>query len=161
MARMASKLVAVILGVVIAGVLLGTVFPIGLNQVNEDNTYNVTLENNTETTIQANLNATLTGAGESTTDTATIKLEDTEDGSTESNTIDNGTTVSYTTLTGGTVNVTLNNVDTTVSPDIAEVTMDVPKDFAWDSGSKSIYSVFGIFLIIVPLIVLAKQALKA
>lgn len=151
----------VILGVVIAGLLLGYVFPVGLNAVNEDPTYNLTQDEGTEYQVQERLNSTVTnsyapGAG----DNATVQLKDTQTGTTVSKTIDNGTTVQYTGLEGGYVNVTVNDI-TSASPNTIGLEYQVEQGFAWDDSSQTIFSTLGIFLVIVPLIVLAKLTMAA
>lgn len=154
-----QKMMKVILGVVIAGMLLGYVFPVGMSAVNEDPTYNKTLEEGTETEIQAQLNATATSI-DPTEDQITLEVKDTETGTTESQTISNGSTVQYTTLEGGWVNATVNSVDSG-TPNTTDVEFEVEQGYAWDDSSQSIFSILGIFLILVPLIVLAKEAMEA
>lgn len=154
-----NKMTKIILGVVIAGLLLGYVFPVGLNAVNEDPTYTLTQDEGTEYVVQERLNATATTV-DATNDEVTLQLKDTQTGTTESQTISNGSTATYSTLEGGTVNVTVTDT-TSGTPNTATLDYEVEQGFAWDDNSQTIFSVLGIFLVIVPLIVLAKLAMRA
>lgn len=156
-----NKMTKIILGVVIAGLLLGYVFPVGLNAVNEDPTYTITSDESEEVNVQERLNATVTSSDTTTSpDQATIKLEDLQTGTTETQTIENGSSAEYSTLEGGTVNVTVTDV-TSGSPNTVTADYTVEQGFAWDDNSQTIFGVLGIFLVIVPLIVLAKIAMRA
>lgn len=154
-----ERMTKVILGIVIASILLGYVFPVGLNAVNDDPSYEVNLEQGNETVIQERLNATATDVN-ATSDEATIEVKDTQTGTTETQTISNGSTVQYNGLEGGYVNVTVNSVNSG-SPDNVDTTFVVEQGFAWSDASQRIFGVLGLFLILVPLIVLARQTMSA
>lgn len=153
--KIANKMITVILGIVIAGLMLGFVFPTGLNAINEDPSYTVNSSVSEQISVDTKINATITDATSGTS--ATVQLTDTETGDTESKVINVGENATYTTLPGGEVSATVNSATATS----AEVTYQPDKDYGWSDGSKSIYSVLGIFFVIVPLVVLAKMAMKA
>lgn len=156
--ELGNKMIGLVLGVVIAGLMLGYVFPIGLNQVNEDPTYEgVSIDEGEEVEIESALNASVTS---STADSdATIELTDTETGDTSSQTINEGDSATYE-LESGTANVTVNSVDSG-TPNTVNADFTVDKGFGWDDGSQSIFGVLGIFLVLVPLIALTKMAMDA
>lgn len=153
-----NKMMKVILGVVIAGLMLGYVFPVGLNQANADPTYSITQDEGVEVTVQERLNSTVTTSSSGTS--ATIELKDTQTGTTESQTINVGDTAQYNTLEGGYVNVTVDAVNSG-TPNTIEATYTVEQGFAWQDSSQTIFGIVGLFLVIVPLVVLAKQAINA
>jgi len=147
----------VILGVVIAGLMLGYVFPVGLNQVNEDPTYSVTLDEGNEEVVQEGVNTTVTSstAGSS----ATIEVVDTQTGDNVTKTINVGDSAQYE-LDSGYVNVTVNSVNSG-TPNTVNADYTVEQGFAWSDGSRSIFQILGLFLVIVPLVVLAREAMRA
>jgi len=155
---MANKMTKVILGIVIAGLMLGYVFPVGLNAINENPTYDVTTEEGVQTQVSGPLdvNVTSSTAGSS----ATVELINTNTGDTESNSVNVGETVEYTQIEGGTANVTVNSVESG-TPNTIGLGIETNTGFGWSGASQSIFSVIGIFLVIVPLVVLAREAMNA
>lgn len=157
-----DKMTKIVLGVVVAGLMLGYVFPVGLNAINENPTYEVTADENVQTQITGPLefNVTSSTVGSS----ATIELINTDTGDTESQTINEGNSVEYNNIDGGTVNVTLEAVNSggeTTAPNVIGITAETGTGFGWSGASKSIFGVIGIFLVLVPLIALAKEAMDA
>lgn len=155
---MGKRMMKVVLGVVIAGLLLGYVFPVGLNAVNAPQEYSITQDESSEVVVQERLNSTVTASSAGTS--ATIELKDTQTGTTESQSINVGDTATYSTLEGGTVNVTVDAVNSG-TPNTINATYEVEQGFAWDDSSQTIFQLLGLFLVIVPLVVLARQAMKA
>jgi hypothetical protein len=159
MPDLGQKMTMAVMGIVVAGLLLGYVFPVGLNAVNEDPTYSLTVDEGTEVEVQERLNATATTV-DATNDEVTLQVKDTQTGTTESQTIQNGSTAQFSTLEGGFVNVTVTDTNTG-TPNSTTLDFEVEQGFAWDDSSKSIFSVLGIFLVLVPLVVLGRMAMQA
>lgn len=151
-------MIPVVLGVVVTGLMLGYVFPVGLNAVNENPTYDVTLEEGTQQQIKGELSATVTSSTAGSD--ATVELENTDTGDTESQTINEGETATYTNLDGGVVNVTVVSV-TSGTPNTVDAEIEPETGFGWSQGSKSVFGVLGLFLVLVPLVVLAREAMNA
>lgn len=154
-----KKMISVILGVVIAGIMLGYVFPVGLNSLNEDPTYNLTQEDNTQYQVQESLNSTVTSSSSGTS--ATIQLTDTTTGATETQTINVGESAEFNSLDGGYVNVTVDSVVDTGTANETTADYQVEQGFGWSGGAQNIFGVLGIMLVLVPLIALAKSAMNA
>jgi len=87
-------------------------------------------------------------------------LINTNTGDTESNSVNVGETVEYTQIEGGTANVTVNSVESG-TPNTIGLGIETNTGFGWSGASQSIFSVIGIFLVIVPLVVLAREAMNA
>ena len=68
----ANKMTKVILGTVIAGLMLGYVFPVGLNAINEDPTYDITADEDVNTEISSPLYVNVTDTNPGTD--ATVEL---------------------------------------------------------------------------------------
>jgi len=154
MANMSQKMIAVVMAVVISGLLLGYVFPVGLDALNDDVTYDYSVDNQTTTEVVSGLELTVNGVTADTS--ATIELNDTETGTTEEYTINEGDTQAYTQLNQD-VNVTLDNATATT----ATGTVSTETGYGWSDGSKSVYGALGIFLVLVPLVVMARLAMDA
>lgn len=158
MARQKVKaMVGVVLALVIAGVLIGYLLPIGINSVEQPETINQTQDVSTTYEIDAQLNSTVTAVSDGAN--ATVELTDLSSSTTQSQTIDVGSTASYD-LPGGTVNVTVNSA-TAGSPGTADLTYEVPNDFGWDGGAKSLFGLLPLFLVLVPLVVVVGWAMDA
>lgn len=152
-----KAMVGVVLALVIAGVLVGYVLPIGINSVESPDTFNETQDVSVTYEVDAQLNSTVTSVNDGVN--ATVELYDESSDTTTSQTIDVGSTASYD-LPGGTVNVTVNSA-TAGSPDTASLTYEVPNDFGWDDGAQSIFGLIPLFLVLVPLVVVVGWAMKA
>lgn len=160
--REMTALIGVIVAITFGGIIISALLPVGINQINEDDTYNQTLVEGTETEIiNGKLNATVTSSSTTTSpDQATIELKNVVDDNTASNTVQNGTTTSYT-LDGETINVSVTDVDSTVSPNETTTSITVPPDFGWSDTSKTIWALFPLFFVLVVLLVVIGWAMRA
>lgn len=146
----ASKIITAVLGVVIAGILLGYVFPVGLDAANQDPTTNITQNVSKDYEVTNEVVSNVTGVSSS---GANITLNDT-------NTAESA---SYTDLSAGdtkTVNwqggdITLEVISVDTSANTAEVKYDYPADYGWSDSESQIFDILPIFLVLVPLAVLA------
>lgn len=155
--QMTVKLVGLVLALVIGAVLIGNVLPVGINETTQDNTYNLTQDEGTEyVVVDGKLNSTVTAS--SAGSSATIELKDVETGTTVSNSVNVGSTVTYT-VEGNDVNVTVNSV-TSGTPNTVDVTYDVPPDYGWNDSTKSLWGLVPVFLILGALVLLAGITLR-
>ena len=157
----ARKILGVLIALLIGGVLVAQLLPVGINQVNEPTVVNETIDNGTtETIISGKLNATVveTNASASPQNT-TIQLTDLTASESVTHTIDNDTTQTFA-LSGGDVNVTVTDI-TAGSPDTVSASYSVPTDFAWSDSSQAIWAIIPLFLVLVPLAVFAGWAMDA
>lgn len=152
-----KAMVGVVLALVIAGVLIGYLLPIGINSVEQPETINQTQDVSVTYEIDAQLNSTVTSVNDGVN--ATVELYDESSDTTQSQTIDVGNTATYS-LPGGDVNVTVNSA-TAGSPDTADLTYEVPNDFGWDDSAKSLFGLLPLFLVLVPLVVVVGWAMDA
>lgn len=145
---MASRVMGIVIVAAVAAILLGGVFPVGIDIMVTDDSQQLTQNEGTTYEVdQFETNATSV----SSTD-ATIEL--TYDGTTTSNTISEGSSQVYN-LEGGDVNVTVNSVDTSTSPNSTTVTYEYATDFGWPGAVGTIFSSLVYFLILLPLAALA------
>jgi hypothetical protein len=152
-----KAMVGVVIALVIAGVLVGYLLPIGINSVTQSETINQTQDVGTTYEIDAQLNSTVTSVSAGVN--ATVELYDESSGTAQSQIIDVGSTATYD-LPGGDVNVTVNSASSG-SPDTADLTYEVPNDFGWDDGAKSLFGLLPLFLVLVPLIVVVGWAMRS
>lgn len=159
--QMTAKIVGLVLALVIGAILIGNVLPVGINAVEQNQTTaNTTSQvGDTDTYASDRINVTIDSAASGTPDTATITVEDTINGDTVQKTVDNGTTASFS-LTGGTVDVSVHDVDTAPSPSEVTYQISYASDFAWDDSTKSLWALIPIFLILGALVLLAGITLK-
>lgn len=158
--QMTQKVVALVLALVIGAILIGNVLPVGINATTEDSTINLTQDEGTEyVVVDGKLNSTVTGSDTTTDpDQTTIELKDVESGNTVSNTVENGSTVTYS-IGGESVNVTVNDV-TSGTPSTVDVTYSVPPDYGWDDGTQSLWTLIPVFLVLGALVLLAGIVLR-
>lgn len=151
-----AGVIALTVGLLLAAVLA----PVAINEVNNDDSYTLTQDNQTTYEVETGLlNSTVQEVNATTSpDNATIKLTDVRDSSSITKNVGNQSTVTYA-LTNGDVNVTVNDL-TSGSPDTATVKYDVPSDFGWDSGSKAIWGVLPIIFVIGMFLVILRAGLQ-
>lgn len=155
--QMTTRLVGLVLALVIGAILIGNVMPVGINEVEQDDTINLTQDEGVNTVVVSNKlesNVTASSAGTS----ATIELTDVESGNTVSNTVNVGNSKTFS-IAGESVNVTVNSV-TAGSPNTTDATYEVPPDYGWNDSSKSLWSLIPVFLILGALVLLAGIVMK-
>jgi hypothetical protein len=153
-----KAMVGIIIALVIGGVLIGYLLPIGVSSVNQPDTVNQTQDVGTTYQLKSGLiNSTVDSVTDATD--ATITLEDTESGTTEQNTINVGSTTEYT-LPGGNVNVTVNSASSG-SPGNASLTYEIPNDYGWGDGAQGLYGLLPLFIVLVPLVVVVGWAMRS
>lgn len=149
--------VGIILALVVAGVLIGYILPIGIGAVNEPIQSTQTQDIGETYNVSSNLDSEVTSVTDGTS--ATVALTDTEAGETQSQTVNVSENGTYN-LPGGDVTVTVNNA-TSGTPSTAELTYQVPSDFGWSSGAQSVYGLIPLFLILAPLVVIVGWSMDA
>jgi hypothetical protein len=152
-----KAMVGVVLALVIAGVLIGYLLPIGVSSVESDETINQTQDVGTTYEVDAQLNSTVTSVTDGTD--ATVELYDESSDTTVSKTVAVGSTVNYQ-LPGGNVSVTVNEANSG-TPGNASLTYEVPNDFGWDDGAQSLFGLLPLFLVLVPLVVVVGWAMRS
>lgn len=151
-----KKLVALVLALVIGGILIGNVLPVGINSVSDDQVTSSITQGvgNTEVIVDEKINATVNSVTVGTPDTATITLQDYETTNTVQHTVDNQSSQVYA-LDGGDVTLNLNDVDTSPTPSEATYNVSYPSDYGWDDSTKSLWALIPVFLILGALVLLA------
>lgn len=154
----AKSMVGVIIALVIAGVLIGYVLPIGVGSVSTTENTTINQDVGTEYSVETQLNSTVTAVTDATD--ATVELTDlSAGGATTSNTVSVGSTTTYS-LSGGDVNVTVNSA-TSGTPGNASVTYEHPNDFGWSDGSQQLFGLVPLFLVLTPFVVVIGWAMKS
>lgn len=152
------KAVALVVALTVFGLLAAFMLPVAINEIEGDTSVTLTQDESTEYEVNGALNSTVTGTTISTTDTATVELNDTRTSGTTSNTIDNGTTTDYD-MNGGTVTVGVENVDDSPTPNQATVNYTYTKDYAYSSGASSIWGILSLAIVLAALLFTVKIAL--
>jgi ABC-type Na+ efflux pump permease subunit len=150
-------MVGVIIALVIGGILVGYLLPVGIGAVNSPTNETFNQEEGVTYEVaggQINSTVTTSSAGS----TATIELVDTETGDTVSSTVNVGETLEYE-LSGGTVNVTVDSVNSG-SPNTVEGTYEY-QNYGWSDGAKSLYGLMPLFFVLVPLVVVVGWAMRS
>ena len=151
-----SIIMGAVLAVAIAGILIGYVFPIGLDAMNTQPTNNITQDVNQDYTVTAEVVSNVTGVSSS---GANITLNDTETTESASYTDVSAGTNKTVNWQGGTITLEVISVDT--SEDTATVKYDYPSDYGWSDGESSLYDILPIFVVLVPLGVLAGLVMRS
>lgn len=155
--QMANKMVGVIIALVIGGILIGYLLPVGIGAVNSSTNETVDHEISvTEQIASGEVNATVTNVIDGAS--ADVELEHVEDGTTVTNTVSVNTPTEFS-LPGGDVNVTVQSASTG-TPDTATVSYEY-KNYGWSDGSKSLYGLLPLFLVLVPLVVVVGWAMRS
>jgi hypothetical protein len=155
--QMANKMVGVIIALVIGGILIGYLLPVGIGAVNSPTNETLTQDvGSTYGIASGQINTTVTSVTDGTD--ATVELEHVEDGTTESNTVNVGSTTEYS-LPGGDVNVTVSEANSG-TPGNATVTYEY-SEYGWSDGAKSLYGLMPLFLVLVPLVVVVGWAMRS
>lgn len=152
--NLASKATSVILAVVIAGILLGYVFPVGLGAYSGPDTAEMNSTVGQDVKITSDLYQNVNNIDD-TTGEATVVLEDRDTGESETLTLQEGDTQSIG-FSNGNIEVSADEVGT----DYAVITYTHPTDYGWSGGESALFGVLGIFLVLVPLGVLAGYVMK-
>lgn len=141
MAGNTNRILAVVLAVALMAILGAFLGPVALDALNQDRSVTINQTTSSTEEVHARLNATLDSV-DTTNDDATITLTY-DDGSSETNTVSNGTTTTYT-VNGFDVNVTVNNVET----GYAEATYDFPQDMAYSDGARGLWGLVGLTVVL-------------
>lgn len=155
--QMAQKMVGVIIALVIGGILIGYLLPVGIGAVNSPN--NVTDTQDVSSTYQlasGQINSTVTEVNDGSN--ATIELVHVADGTTVTNTVDVSSSQSYA-LPGGDVNVTVDSANAG-TPGNATVTYEY-QNYGWSDGSTDLYNLLPLFFVLVPLVVVVGWAMQS
>lgn len=151
----AKTILGLILALVITGILIGYVFPIGMDAMHDTNTVEKDMTESSTYEITNELNSTLDDAN-GTNNYVNLTL-----------TLDNGDTYTVTNLDEGNSTVVSTSAgDMTVkavsvtSDTEATVSFEYDNDFGWDSSERSIYTILPLFLVLTILVALAGFVLK-
>lgn len=156
----ASAAVTLVVGLMIFGVLAAVMLPVAIDQIEGDQTETLTQDNGTTYEVNSQLNSTVTSTTVGTTDTATIELNDTRTSGTTSNTIDNGTVTNYTMYDGQTVQVGLEDVDDSPTPNQATVNYTYSNDYTYSDSGRSMWGLLGLAIVLSALLFVLSIALK-
>lgn len=157
MNKKVNTILGLVLAVVIAGMLIGYVFPIGMNAMNEPQSSTYTMSEGETVEVATNLNATLDNVND-TNDDVNLTLTSVDSGTTY--TVSTLSTGDNTTVSTDLGDVTVYNVEN-VNSTTAKLKFETSPDFGWDDSTQSIYGIFGIFLILTVLMALAGWAVKS
>lgn len=158
----ARKILAIVIALTVGGILIAQLLPVAISSISEDDTSTLTQDSGVEAVVvDGQLNSTSSNVDTTTTpNQADIKLKDVESGNTESKTVGVGNTKTF--QPGDeSVDVTLDSVDTSASPNQTTISYSYPSDYGWDSGSKSIWALMPLFFVVAALIALAGLVLRA
>jgi cobalamin biosynthesis Mg chelatase CobN len=130
-------IVTIAVGIIVASVLI----PVAIDEIEGDTTTTFTQDTSTTYEVNGELNSTVTATTDGSD--ATVELNDTRTAGTTSNTINVGSTTTYS-LQGGDVNVT---VDSATSSG-ATVTYEYAKDYAYSDGASSLWGILGLAIVL-------------
>lgn len=154
----ARTAVALIVGITVVALIAAFLAPVAINQFEGNTTTTLTQDEGTAYEVNGALNATVTGTTVSTTDTATIELNDTRVSGTTSNTIDNGTTTDYD-MNGGTVTVGVEDVDDSPTPNQATVNHTYDNDYAFGGAATALWGILGMIIVLAVVLIIIFRAL--
>jgi len=143
---------------VVALLIVSAIVPMAMNAFFDEESATLTQDEDVTYTVAGNLQTNATDV-DGTNDEATIELTRTNTGTTVTNTVSNGTTTTYT-LDGYDVNVTVDDVDTSTTPNTTTVTYEYPKEAAWDGIVGDLWDLIPIFVIIGLVLLFIYQSLK-
>lgn len=159
-AMSARTAVTLVVTLMVFGLIAAVTLPVAINAIEGDTTTTLTQDEGTAYEVNGALNATVTGTTVSTTDTATVELNDTRTSGTTSNTIDNGTTTDYD-MNGGTVTVGVEDVDDSPTPNQATVNYTYTSDYAYSSGASALWAVLGLVIVLAAFLYVISVGLQA
>lgn len=155
----ATAAVTLVVGLMIFGVLAAVMLPVAIDQLEGSTTEVVVQDEGVEYEVNSALNSTVTATTVSTTDTATVELNDTRTSGTTSNTIDNGSTANYS-LEGGTVTVGVEDVDDSPTPNTTTLNYTYANDYSYGSGASSLWGLLGLAIVLSAVLFIVSVALK-
>lgn len=143
-----GKGLTVIISATIVLMLVGTVLASGIGAFNSPDDAMVE-QNTTESyTLVGNLTGTLDSVDD-TAGTATVTVEDTDVGESQTVTIDEGTNETVT-IDGEDVTVTANTVNT----DSAELTYEWPNTYSWADGASALFGILDLITMLIVFLLL-------
>lgn len=153
-----ESILLLIITLVIGGILIGYVFPVGMNAMNDTDEYTEQLEKGVETNITDGVTAYVSAVN-NTEGNCTILVNVTDD-TTTTYTYDNfkpadSNETEDTDL--GELTTSLDSVDDATHVTVTFVT---EKGFGWGSAERNIYGILGIFLILSILVVVIALVMK-
>lgn len=151
---LAKFAIAVVVALTVAGLLAAVMLPVALDQIEEDRTTTITQDTGTTENVTAVFDATLDSTNTS-ADTATYTLDDVENSS-DTNTVDNGTTTTFS-LDSGDVDVTVDNVES----DSATATYTYATTHGWSTGATGLWGILALLLVLTVFLFVLGVALKA
>lgn len=153
----AKGILTLVIGLVIAGLVIGLVFPIGMNSLHSDNVSTYTLDEGETVNAEPYLNITLDDVDDP-GDTVNLTLNDTKNDATYTVTdLALNSSKEFDTDLG---NVTVKFTDK-VDSTTAKIQVTTGSDFGWNESERSIYQVLGIFLILAIIVAIAGWAMQA
>lgn len=150
--NVAKVALAIVIGLAVTALVAGLLVPIGINELNDDQTQTVTQSTGDTENLTASLDATLDSV-DTGGDNATYTLSD--GSSTATNTVDNGTTTTFS-LDGGSVDVSPQDV----SSGQATTTYSYAKDFGWSSGGSAMWGLLDMVIVLAVFLMVLGIAIK-
>lgn len=152
--NLAKFAIAVVIALTVAGLLAAVILPVALDEIEEDRTDTITQDVGTTENVTAVFDTTL-DATDTGGDNATYTLDDTE-GSSETNTVDNGTTTTFS-LDSGDVDVTVDDVQS----DSATATYTYSTTHGWSAGATGLWGILALVIVLTVFLFVLGVALKA
>ncbi len=141
-----EKMVTAVVVLGIAAIVIGTLLPIATGALADDQVTTLTQDNQTTTEVKPGLDSTVDDVNTSASpNQSTITLD--LDGTTEQNTVDEGSVVTYT-IDGYDIDVGLESADTSTSPD--QITSNYTYDQAvgYSGGASSLWNILDLAVIL-------------
>lgn len=152
----AKSILMIVMTLAIAGIIIGYVFPIGLNAMHDTTENTLELEEKVESDVTNDMTIYVTNVN-NTANWINATVNDTANGDTYTiSELDVGNSTTFDTKLGE-ITFSLDSVDSATE---CTIIAEYGNDFGWSGASRNIYSILGIFLIITILIVIVSLVLK-
>lgn len=133
--------VSVIVAVFIVSIIVAVLAPVAINALEDPSESTITQSVGETVDVTAGLNSTLDSTG---TSNATYTLQ-TDNGESQTQTIDEGQNATFS-FQDGDVVVTVDNVDD--ANGTATSTFEYPTEFGWGSGASSLWTLLGLITVL-------------
>lgn len=154
----AKTAIVLIVSIVVATIVGAVMVPVAIDNIESDDSETFTQEVSTWYDVNGELESNVNSI-DTTNSQATVELNDTRTSTTTTKTIGVGSTVSYE-LEGGTVNVTVDSIDDTTTPNQSTVTYEFTKDYAYSSGASALWGILGLTIVLGVFLVVLRRAVS-
>lgn len=149
-----ATVLGLVIGVAVAGIVGAFLLPTAINEVEGNATFQTTQDVGTANeSVNAVLDANLTSATTGSPDSATIELNN--NGTTESNTVDNGTVTKYSTLNDGPAWVGVEDVTSSS----ATFNVTYANDYSFSDGASSLWGLVALILVLALVLMLLSMGM--